>query len=302
MYAIKTIPISLLYKEKFPTKYSNEVNSLIKLNEKNSLIQEFICTFHDYDNLYFVSKYYDGFMYNYLNLNFTEIQIQFFSACLIRTFILLRRKKIIHRDVHFENLVLDEKQYINLIDFQIAIDQENKNDPKRNSFGSPCLCAPEMIKRLNYDYNSDYYRLGGMLYFMIFKKYPNYLKLKQNLTNISIKYDKKLNYSLECIDFINKLLLENPKERIGFVNIEELKKHSFFNDFNWNDLFEKKINSPFPKIERNNIFLCNKAKKFQKRISINSNILKHETIMKIVLNYDYTNPLLILKIFKNFMK
>ena len=159
MYAIKTIPMSLFKEEIIPTKYSNEANSLIKLIEKNSLIQEFICTFHDYDNLYFVSKYYDGFMDNYASLNFTEIQIQFFSACLIQSFNALRRKKIIHRDVHFGNLVLDEKQYINLIDFHIAIEYKNKNDPKRNYVGSPSLCAPEMIKGLNYDYNSDYYRL-----------------------------------------------------------------------------------------------------------------------------------------------
>lgn len=241
-------------------------------------------------------------MHNYLNLNFTEIQIQFFSACLIQSFIALRIKQIIHRDVHFDNLVLDEKQYINLIDFHIAMDYKNKNDPKGNFVGSPFLCAPEMIKGLNYDYNSDYYRLGGMLYFMIFKKYPNDLKLKQNLTNISIKNDKKLNYSIDCIDFINKLLLENNKERIGFVDIEELKNHSFFKDFKWNDLFEKKINSPFPKIERNSIYLCNKTIEFQKRIYINSTMLKNETIMNIFLNYDYSNPIIILKIFKNFMK
>ena len=302
MYAIKTIPMSIFNDETIPTIYFNEVHSLIKLIEKNSLIQEFICTFHDYDNLYFVSKYYDGFMHNYLNLNFSEIQIQFFSACLIQSFISLRSKQIIHRDVHFGNLVLDEKQYINLIDFHIAMDYKNKNDPKGNFVGSPSLCAPEMIKGLNYDYNSDYYRLGSMLYFMIFKKYPNDLKLKQNLTNISIKYDKKINYSLDCIDFINKLILEDNKERIGFVNIEELKNHSFFKNFNWKDLFEKKINSPFPKIERNNIWLCNKTYDFQKRIFINSIILKNETIINMFLNYDYTNPNIILKIFKNFMK
>ena len=47
-----------------PKNYFNEANSLIKLIGENNLVQEFICTFHDYDNLYFVSKYYDGFMMN----------------------------------------------------------------------------------------------------------------------------------------------------------------------------------------------------------------------------------------------
>ena len=294
--------MSLFKKETFPNEYFNEVNSLIKFAEKNSLIQQFICSFHDYDNLYFVSKYYDGFMENYLNLNFTEKQIQFFSACLIQTFIMLRRKQIIHRDVHFGNLVLDEKQYINLIDFHIAMEYKNKNDPKGNFVGSPSLCAPEMMKGLTYDYNSDYYRLGGMMFFMIFKVYPNELKIKKNISNISIKYDKKLNYSLACVDFINRLILDDNKERIGFENIEELKNHSFFKDFNWNDLIEKKINSPFPEIKRDNSWLCRKKYGFKKRIFINSSLLKNETFKNIFLSYDNSNSNIISQIFRNFTK
>jgi hypothetical protein len=48
-----------------------------------------------------------------------------------------------------------------------------------------------MIKGLNYDYNSDYYRLGGMIYFIIFKNFPNIIKNEKNLSDITINYNEK---------------------------------------------------------------------------------------------------------------
>ena len=169
-YAIKISPISVLNNKGNSNKFLNEISSLYKFISTGNLIQKIICSFHDYDNLYFVSKFYEGNIDNHLSYSWSEKQIQFFSACLIESFINLRKEKLIHRDIHFYNLVLDEKQYVNLIDFHIAIKYDFKNDHKRDIIGSPELCAPEMINRLEYDYNSDYYRLGSMIYYIIFKK------------------------------------------------------------------------------------------------------------------------------------
>ena len=83
-----------------------------------------------------------------MGYTWNEKQIQFYSACLIESFINLRNQKLIHRDIHFGNLVLDEKQYVNLIDFHIVMQYIHRNEPKYNIVGSPELCAPEMINRL----------------------------------------------------------------------------------------------------------------------------------------------------------
>ena len=286
---------------KFPNNYFNEVNSLKKFIGKTNFIQKLISSFHDYDNLYFVSKYYDGFMFNYLNFEWNENQIRFFSACLIQSFLELRKEKLIHRDVHFGNLVFDENLYINLIDFHIAIEYKNKNDPKNNVVGSPYLCAPEMIKGLNYDYNSDYYRLGGMMYFIIFKVTPNTLKNKNNITDISIIFNETLNYSQSCIDFINKLIVEDNTKRIGFYNIEELKNHEFFKNFDWENFVERKLKSPFPKIERKSIGLCNKTFEYKKYQFIKTSFLKNKTFTNILLNYDNINHYVTYKIFRSFL-
>lgn len=285
----------------FPNTYFNEAISLSKFKRKTNFIQQLISSFHDYDNLYFVSKYYDGFMMDYLNYDWNENQIRFFSACLIESFRELRNKGLIHRDVHLSNLVLDENQYINLIDFHIAIEYKNKDNPKENFVGSPQFCAPEMIKGLNYDYNSDYYRLGGMLYFILFKVTPNEIKNNKNITNVSIAFNETLNYSYSFIDFINKLIVDDNKKRIGFHDIDELKKHEFFKDFEWEKFYERKIKSPFSKIERKKSELCNKKFKYKKRSFIKSSLLKNKTFKNIFISYDNINEYMSHKIFRKFI-
>ena len=230
-------------KDRIPNPNFHEADVLNKF-VKNNFIQKLICSFHDYDNLYFVSKFYDGYILNYLDRDWSENQIQFFAACLIQSLLNLRKEQYIHRDIHFGNLVMDKENYIALIDFHITIEYKNKNNPRNDIVGSPELCAPEMINHSIYDYNSDYYRLGSMIYYIIFKNYPNHIRIEKNITNIVINNENK-NYSASCIDFINKLIVTDYKKRIGFKNINELINHDFFSNLNWSQLINKKMKSPF---------------------------------------------------------
>ena len=298
-YGVKISPMSIFNLKQIPNAYFNEVSYLYKFSESDNLIQKLICSFHDYDNLYFVSKFYDGYIINYLNNYWSEKHIQFFSACLIECFINLRKENLIHRDIHFGNLVLDEKQYINLIDFHIVMDYNLKNDPRGNIVGAPELCAPEMIKGLEYDFNSDYYRLGSMLFYILFRKYPNYIMKKKNISQIIINANETRNISESCINFINHLIITNNTKRLGYTNIDELTKHEFFKNFDWKKFFDKNMVSPFSRIKRRNLGLCNKNINITKKISINTNLSKNEKFKKTLYSFDKLNSRVINEIFKN---
>ena len=51
-------------------------------------------------------------------------------------------------------------------------------------------------------------------------------------------------WGIESADFINRLLLKNPKQRLGASGIKELKNHCWFRGFNFKDLYKFKIKSP----------------------------------------------------------
>ena len=77
---------------------------------------------------------------------------------------------------------------------------------------------------------------------------------------INIPENPKISESLK--DLIKKLLNKNNKERLGYRNdFEDIKKHEFFKDFNFNDLLEKEIKAPYKPIIGNKI---NDYKKYEK--------------------------------------
>lgn len=300
-YAIKITPMARFNINQFPNRYFKEVICLNKFNGKSNFIQKLISSFHDYDNLYFVSKYYDGIISNYLNYTWDENTIKFFAGCLIQCLDELRKENIIHKDLYFQNLVLDEKGYINLIDFHISMEYKNRsqNIENHHSFGFIKVCPPEMKEGFVYDFNSDYYRLGSLLYFIIFRKYPNDIKDKKNITDIKINLKETKNFSFACIDFINKLIISDFRQRIGYQNINELKKHDFFINFSWNDLIDGKMNSPFGKIKRDNRDLCKKKYIFKKKLFLKTKLLKNNTFKNLIFSYDNINNYVVSDIFNS---
>lgn len=266
--------------------------TILKKLSNYSFIQKIISSFHDYDNLYLVTQYYEGNnLYYYKDENMTEEQLKFISACIIQSFIALREKNIIHRDIRMNNIILDKENYLFLLDFSYAINYSNKNDFNNYIRGEYFDNAPEIQNNLIYDYNSDYYRLGGsILYYLIFKQYLNKVKIKKNTNEIIINYKNITNYSNYCIDFLNKLIITDYKKRIGYNNILELKNHSWFNGFNWNNLSNKTIKSPLN--FKNNYFNQTKCSKFNISLE-NKNHFKNKNdekiYKKLIKNYNYVN-------------
>jgi len=223
----------------------NEPQLMKRLNKYDFGIK-LISSFKDYDNIYLITTFFEGkTLDHYSEEIMNEEKIKFISACIIQSLIYFRKEEIIHRDIHLKNVIMDSDNYFNIIDFSSAINYEEKNNSnyyiKTNGYVAP----PEMLRNKEYYFNSDYYRFGSIIYYLIFKKYPNVIKKENNLKEISIDYKKFNNYSYNCIDFINKLIIADPKKRIGFKDINEIKDHPWFKNINWNKLEKKQIKSPF---------------------------------------------------------
>ena len=304
-YAIKEIPKYKLYTYSKIYSHLTEPNILKKLIQYE-FIPKIISSFQDYDYIYLITTYYDGKSLNFFrNDNMTEWQIKFISGCVIQSLFYLRKENIIHRDIMMQNIIMDKEKYFNIIDFSFSIHYSEKNYFSKYLNTYNMVTPPEMEKLKEYDYNSDYYRLGSVIFYLIFKTYPYIVKLEKNITDIIINDNEIKNYSTNCIDFLNKLIISDPKKRIGFNDINELKNHSWFKGFDWNKLEKKQIASPFNLIENEfDQSLCIKvdiiSDEYLIRYKSNSKKILYKLLIK---RFDYVNTIIlhnILNIFRNF--
>ena len=266
--------------------YLNEPYLLKKFLEYDFL-PKIIASFQDYDNFYLVTNLFEGNNLNSFKDDiFSEEQLRFISACIIQSLDYLRIEKIISRDVTMNNLVMDKKRYLNLIDFSFSIMYSDKNDIKTFLVISPLDSSPETNNnKLKYDYNSDYYRLGVILYYLIFKKNINIIKKENNISDILINPNDIKNYSISCIDFLNQLIISDFRKRIGLKSINELKEHYWFKDFDWKNFEMKNINSPLKFIinSRSHCENFNISEKKKNLFIFNKTVAKYNFVNKIII-------------------
>ncbi|OWB77748.1 hypothetical protein B5S32_g1923 [[Candida] boidinii] len=91
----------------------------------------------------------------------------------------LHLNKIAHRDIKLENICVNNKGIIKIIDFGSSIKYDKlikfEEMYSYGLIGSICLISPESYNNIKYNsIKSDLWSLGIIIYYIIFKKYPNW--------------------------------------------------------------------------------------------------------------------------------
>ena len=217
-------------------------------------IVNMVCTFQDYENLYLVMDLLTGgdLRYHLCKIrHFSEEETKFFIACLLLGLEYIHSNNIIHRDIKPENLVSDENGYIRITDFGVA--KIRKEDNSSETSGTPGYMAPEVLMAQNHSFPVDFFAIGIMGYEFMMGERPYLGKTRKEIKQVVLKKQAKIDredipdgWSLESVDFINKCLKRKESRRLGYRNgISELKNHSWFQDFDWESLFNKTIPAPF---------------------------------------------------------
>lgn len=180
---------------------------------------------------------------------FDEKTARFISGCVVEAFDFLHSRNIIFRDLKPENLMLTTEGYCKLVDFGFA--KRLSPNYKTNTFaGTPEYVAPEIILDRGHDRAADYWTLGVLIYELLIGRTPfrdkNQMKIYQNiLAGINaIKMTPKIPKSAQ--NLIKNLCKQLPVERLGYQRkgIMDIKKHSWYEGFDWNRLQNQTMSSP----------------------------------------------------------
>lgn len=153
-----------------------------------------------------------------------------------------------------ENILIDRDGYAKLTDFGLSKDNIEKGNLASSFCGTAEYIAPEVLQKKKYDQSCDWWSFGCVLYEMLAGIPPFYCKKKSDIyTAILTKNPNYYNYlSKDAIDIISKLLEKDPLKRLGREGVEEIKEHPFFDDIDWDRMYNKELVTPYkPLLEGN---------------------------------------------------
>ncbi|KAJ3423904.1 ribosomal protein S6 KINASE [Anaeramoeba flamelloides] len=254
IYAMKVLKKNEIVKRKQVKHVLTERALMIKLD--CPFIVDFHYSFQNKEKLYFVMEYVSGGdIYHRLNVDrrFSEKRVLLYSAAMIIALQKIHEHGAIYRDMKPENLLIDNKGYLKLIDFGLAkIFRSKKKRKCKTRCGTPEYVAPEVIKGEKYGIEADYWSLGIVLFEMLHGMPPFYAESTYEI------YEKVLNdepkiasfLSSEVQDLLTQLLKKEPKERLGSPNRKNIREHDFFCNLDWQKIYSKQYKPEFvPEIE-----------------------------------------------------
>ena len=247
LYALKSISKNIIesnFQYKSKEKLIQNLNHPFLINI-NTL-------FETKDRIYFLMPLIQGEKLSYhikTFKNLEEEKVKFYAASIILLLDYLHKNEIICRDLTPDNILIDQDGYIKITPFHIErffeLKKEIAEKIEKNEYNSPeILSNNEDLK------GADWWNLGIIIYEMIYGIPPFYIddenKMEEFINKTPLIFPRKPLVSENIKNLIKRLLTKKLEERLGYnKGYEEIKNHPFFKDFNFDDLLEKKIESPY---------------------------------------------------------
>ncbi len=248
-YAMKVLYKTVIKQREEEDHTISERLLLAKLNFP--LIIKLHYCFQDSQNLYFIMDLIQGgdLLYHLrLHRRFDDEKTRFYISEMILVLEFLHKNNIMYRDIKPENILIDTTGHIKLVDFGLSKMFE-KNEKMYTICGTSFYLAPELIKGKGYNCDADWWSLGCLMYELLSGKPPPF-RMERNDIN-TLNFDKPVemdnSFSDDAKDLITKLLVVDPKQRLGAGKdgVEKLKQYPYFKDINWEALLELKVKPPF---------------------------------------------------------
>ena len=258
VYLVQYRPINNTYfaMKSIKKEYLNDTNEINKYLVENPFLQYLDFKFLIGINMCFTTEERIYFIINFINgedlltsirLNnkyFNEDQVRFYASIIGLTIDYLHNNGIVLKDLRLDNIIIDKDGYLKITSFKMCWLFTMKNELALMKETSEFL-APEVISSNICQKESDWWSYGIILYQLLFGIPPFYSnddnKIREQIIKGELRFPKGCG-SKNAKDLIKLLLNKNSKQRLGSKNgFEDIRKHSFFANINFNDIINKKI-------------------------------------------------------------
>ncbi|KAI0703585.1 cAMP dependent protein kinase [Cytidiella melzeri] len=215
---------------------------------RHPFVVDLYATFQDSMNIYMLQSYVPGgelFTHLRRAQRFTPDVTRFYLATIILALKYLHSFNIIYRDLKPENLLLDSRGYVRLIDFGFA---KIVDDRTWTLCGTPEYLAPEIIQSDGHGKAADWWACGILAYEMMVG-YPPFFDetpygIYEKILKGRIHWPKDMDRLSR--DIIKAFLHPDRSKRLGNMigGAQDVLDHPWFRGVDWDALERREIRAP----------------------------------------------------------
>ncbi|RZF38034.1 hypothetical protein LSTR_LSTR006433 [Laodelphax striatellus] len=305
LYAMKVLKKATIVQKKKTTEHTKTERQVLEAVRQSPFLVTLHYAFQTDAKLHLILDYVSGgelFTHLYQRDRFAEDEVRIYIGEIVLALEHLHKLGIIYRDIKLENILLDSSGHIVLTDFGLSKEfLPHETEQRAYSFcGTIEYMAPEVVRggSTGHDIAVDWWSIGVLTYELLTGASPFTVEGERNTQHEISRRILKTNppipedLSPEVADFIARLLVKDPRKRLGGGERDaaELKEHPFFKGTNWDDLSRKAVPAPFvPKIS-NELDVSNFADEFTKMTPADSPAIVPPNFDKIFKGYSYVAP------------
>ena len=244
LYAMKYMSKEKCIEKKALSNVINEQKILMML--RHNFIVNLWFAFQDQEDMFMVVDLMLGGDLRFHLMReggFSQERVRLYVAELACCLDYLHGKRVVHRDIKPDNILLDPEGHAHLADFNVSVILK-EGELLRHKAGTRPYMAPELFNKQGYSFPVDYWSLGVTMYEMLKGKHPFRAlqgdELVAVIQNGNFKYPS--DWSPGCVEVCRGLLQRDPRKRI---NYQDMQSMAWFADLDWQKVNALEVKPPF---------------------------------------------------------
>ncbi|KAI1000653.1 Protein kinase [Podosphaera aphanis] len=252
LYAIKVLKKEFIIEnDEVESTRSEKRVFLIANKERHPFLTNLHACFQTETRVYFVMEYVSGgdLMLHIQRGQFGTKRAQFYAAEVCLALKYFHENGVIYRDLKLDNILLTLDGHIKMADYGLCKEDMWYGSTTSTFCGTPEFMAPEILLDKKYGRSVDWWAFGVLIYQMLLQQSPFRGEDEDEIYD-AILADEPLypiHMPRDSVSILQKLLTREPDQRLGSgpTDAQEIMSQPFFSNINWDDIYHKRIPTPF---------------------------------------------------------
>ncbi|KAK4689725.1 hypothetical protein P7C73_g372, partial [Tremellales sp. Uapishka_1] len=252
LYAIKVLKKEFIIEnDEVESTQSEKRVFLAAAQERHPFLLGLHSCFQTETRVYFVMEYVSGgdLMLHIQKKQFTLRQAKFYACEVLLALQYFHSKGIIYRDLKLDNILLTLDGHVKVADYGLCKEDMFYGRTTSTFCGTPEFMAPEILLEQRYGRAVDWWAFGVLTYEMLLGQSPFRGDDEDEIFDAILEDEPLYPITMprDAVSLLQRLLSRDPTRRLGSgeADAEDIKKHLFFKDVNFDDVYNKRIPAPY---------------------------------------------------------